>query len=277
MTLKHFFIILFLVSFTLYSQSKDRIKVAITIDDLPFSTYKTLKVDEKNFIYDKIINTFEREKIQALLFLIGNTYKTTDDQYLTRIISKGHLLGNHTFSHLNLNSVSLEQYTKDILKCEKLVSKFSNNKKYFRFPYLTEGNSKEKVDGIYSFFSENNYTPVPVSLFCTDSNFASAFEKAFTAKNTSEMDKIAKEYLSDFRKNAKNMIDFAKKHTRKNPGHILLFHMSLLSAYTIDDLIKICKEFNMDFVTIENILQEDLYKKTPKYYGGAGYTWFERF
>ncbi|MHC1739102.1 MAG: polysaccharide deacetylase family protein [Ignavibacteriaceae bacterium] len=275
-TFSLFFIVLF--SFSVFSQPlpKEKSKVAVTIDDLPFSSYRALTMAEKNFIYDQLIIAFEKNNIKALCFVIGNTYKPADEPFLKRILTAGHQLGNHTFSHSDYNSVSFEQYSKDIQKCDDLLKKFNVQKKYFRFPYLTEGNSKEKVESIYSFFSKNQISPVPVSLFCTDVNFSQAFERAYYKNDKKEMDRIAAEYLADFKKNSKVGIEFARTHTRKNPGHVLLFHMNLLSAYTIQGLINICKENNLEFVHIDEILKEEWYKKPPRYFGGAGYTLFER-
>lgn len=271
-----FFILLF--SFSVFSQPlpKEKTRIAITIDDLPFSSYRTLTAAEKNFIYDNIIKAFEKNNIKALCFVIGSAYKPADEPFLKRILAAGHQLGNHTFSHYDYNTVTFEKYSNDILKCDEILKKFNVQKKYFRFTYLTEGNSKEKVESIYSFFKKNDITPVPVSIFCTDVNFSQAFERAYSKNDKKEMDKIANDYLADFKKNTKYGIEFARTHTRKNPGHVLLFHMNLLSAYTIEGLINICKEINLEFVHIDEILKEEWYKKPPRYFGGAGYTLFER-
>lgn len=272
-----FFILIFSISVFSQPLPKEKTRVAVTIDDLPFSSYRTLSMAEKNFIYDQLINAFQKNNIKALCFVIGSNYKPADEPFLKRILAAGHQLGNHSFSHYDYNGVSFEQYSNDILKCDELLQKFNVTKRYFRFPYLTEGNSKEKVESIYSFFNKNQITPVPVSIFCTDVNFSQAFERAYSKNDKKEMDRIANEYLTDFRKNSKYGIEFARTHTRRNPGHILLFHISLLSAYTIEGLINICKENNLEFVHIDEILKEEWYKKTSKYYGGAGYTIFERY
>jgi len=258
-------------------QVNPKTKVAFTIDDLPFSSYRTLNTTEKNFIYDKIISTFAKYKIKAVCFVIGSNYKPVDQPFLKKIADAGHILANHTFSHYDYNTVSFEQYSKDILKLDELLKKFNVPKKYFRFPYLSEGNTKEKLESIYSFLKQNAITPVPVSIFCTDVNFSQAFEKAYTKNDKKEIDRIASEYLADFKNNTKRGLEFARNHTRKNPGHIMLFHMSLLSAYTIDGLLEICREYNLEFVTVDEILKEEWYQKPPKYFGGTGYTHFERY
>jgi len=272
-----FFQVIILFSISSFPQPKEKTKVAITIDDLPFSSYRMLTLTEKNFIYDQLITAFEKNKITSLCFVIGNTFKPTDAPFLKRIAASGQLLGNHTFSHYDYNTVAFEKYTKDIEKCFDLLAPYDIQKKFFRFPYLAEGNSKEKVESIYSFFNKNQITPVPVTIFCSDVKFSKDFERAYSKNDKKEMDRIADEYLADLKKNTKIGLDLARTQTRKNPGHILLFHINLLSAYTINGLISMCKEMNMEFVHIDEVLKEDVYNKPPKYFGGAGYTFFERF
>src|ERR1700676_1768840 len=53
----------------------------------------------------------------------------------------GFLLGNHTWSHMNLNTASLADWEADVLKNEPILDKYAagSDWHWLRYPYLAEG------------------------------------------------------------------------------------------------------------------------------------------
>lgn len=62
-------------------------------------------------------------------FCIGNNVAKHQELY-SKILSEGHLVGNHTYHHLNGWKVSQQNYFKDITEAEVLI-----HSPYFRPPY----------------------------------------------------------------------------------------------------------------------------------------------
>ena len=71
----------------------------------------------------------------------------------------GHLLGNHTYSHPNLNDLSISDFKKEIDRNETLLKKLSGKTdwKYFRYPFLCEGATLEKRNGIRAYLNQKGY------------------------------------------------------------------------------------------------------------------------
>lgn len=85
---------------------------------------------------------------------------------LTRWIEYGQRLGNHTWSHPNLAKTALPDYLADIGKNESLLRERmgEQNFRYFRYPYLAEGDTLEKHDGVRRFLAERNYRIAEVAV-----------------------------------------------------------------------------------------------------------------
>mgnify|MGYP001214944182 CR=1 FL=1 len=77
-----------------------------------------------------ILNTLKEEKVKATFFLVGKQIEQQPDLY-NKIISDGHVIANHSYSHINSWKSNTADYLNDIEKCQKLMPK----NKLFRPPY----------------------------------------------------------------------------------------------------------------------------------------------
>ena len=94
-------------------------KVWLTFDDGP-----TPKVT--NFI----LKVLKKNNIKATFFCVGNKIEKHPD-IIKKINNEGHVIGNHSYSHINGFKTSTKKYLKDISKCQELIP----NTKIFRPPY----------------------------------------------------------------------------------------------------------------------------------------------
>lgn len=77
-----------------------------------------------------ILNTLKEEKVKATFFLVGEQIERQPDLY-NQIISDGHVVANHSYSHINSWKSNNLDYLNDIEKCQQLMPK----NKLFRPPY----------------------------------------------------------------------------------------------------------------------------------------------
>ncbi|MEZ4750922.1 MAG: polysaccharide deacetylase family protein [Bdellovibrionota bacterium] len=130
-------------------------RVAITMDDFAMRSGNTLSLLERD---EAILAALDRHKVKAAAFVTGKYIEKPEVSKRLRVWDeKGHLIANHTFSHLNFNRTELSVFAKDILRCESLIRGFKHFEKRFRFPYLKAGNTQEKRDGIRAFLKEQGY------------------------------------------------------------------------------------------------------------------------
>lgn len=76
-----------------------------------------------------VLELLKQYKAKACFFLVGKNARE-HRELLTQILSEGHSLGNHTFSHKNGWKTGRKEYLDDVLKCEEYMQT-----KLFRPPY----------------------------------------------------------------------------------------------------------------------------------------------
>tara|TARA_B100001939_G_scaffold209648_1_gene180297 strand:+ start:196 stop:837 length:642 start_codon:yes stop_codon:yes gene_type:complete len=113
----------------IWKKITDEKKIWLTFDDGP----------EKE-VTEYILETLKKLNIKASFFLIGKNIQEFPE--LTKeIIKKGHIIGNHSFSHLNGFKSKNEEYIYDIELGQKLINEklvemgITNKIKIFRPPY----------------------------------------------------------------------------------------------------------------------------------------------
>src|SRR5882762_7472036 len=147
---------------------EDQPHIAITMDDFLWNRSVRLTPDERN---QAILGALRSHDLKAALFVQG---KNADNAKGKRLLSEwdraGHLIGNHTYSHMELNSseVTSEMFTADILKCEAILKSFPRFQKRFRFPYLKEGETAIKRDAVRAFLRQHGYSIGHVTIDASD-------------------------------------------------------------------------------------------------------------
>ena len=100
-------------------------RVVLTFDDGPNIEHTPL-----------ILDALAKYNVAALFFVIGERLNVPGALEIVRRASReGHLIGNHTFNHLNLTELSPEEIRSQILRTHDLISEFEPKRKLFRPPY----------------------------------------------------------------------------------------------------------------------------------------------
>ena len=88
----------------------------------------------------------------------------------------GHLVGNHTASHRSLADpkVSLEWFIADVQAADATVRDLPSFVPMLRFPYLKEGDTLTKRDGLRAWMARNGYKSAPISIDASDWYYISA-------------------------------------------------------------------------------------------------------
>ena len=97
------------------------------------TVYLTFDLGYEAGYTDAVLDTLKSHDIKAIFFLCGHYLKETE--LVERMISEGHIIGNHTDKHKDLPSLSREGATADIdMFTEKYSANFNAPVKHFRPP-----------------------------------------------------------------------------------------------------------------------------------------------
>jgi len=140
-----------------------------TIDDLKqHNAYYASDTDEKilyltfdagyeNGNTPAILEALKKHQAPAVFFAVGNFIKDNPD-LIKRMITEGHIVGNHTMTHPDMSQISsMESFQKELEGVEELYTSVTGEPmtKFYRPPrgvYSTENLSMAKELGYSTFF-----------------------------------------------------------------------------------------------------------------------------
>ena len=110
---------------TMSGESENEIKkIAITFDDGPHPIYTP-----------KLLDGLEKRRVKASFFVTGENAQL-HPELIKRMHEDGHLIGNHTYSHIQLTSSNREIYRQELIKTNKVISEITKaDVLYVRPPY----------------------------------------------------------------------------------------------------------------------------------------------
>lgn len=81
-----------------------------------------------------ILDTLKEKNVKAVFFV---TYDFAKDnpELIERMIDEGHIIGNHTYRHLTMDEITLEEATEEVMFLDRYMKQnFKYRMKLFRFP-----------------------------------------------------------------------------------------------------------------------------------------------
>lgn len=241
----------------------DKPKISFTFDDGQTNDIGEFKLEVWN---QMLLNNLKKHKLKAILFSFGANKSTEKGKYvLTSWNKAGHFIANHTFTHANFNSknTSLEAFKEELIQNHAIIKKYSNFIPYFRFPYLKEGNSKEKIDGFRAFMTEQSYKNGHVSIDASDWYIDSRLVKRLKENPKADISGFRDFYKAHLLNRAMYYDSLAYQLTNRKINHVILLHHNLAAALFLDDLIKHFEENGWEVIDADKAYQDKIYTEVP--------------
>lgn len=106
------------------SVTKEAPKIAITFDDGPNS-----------HCTGRLLDGLKKRGVKATFFLIGKNVKENPD-LVKRLDEEGHLIGNHTYNHVEITRISDEEAKKEITDTDEAICAITGKHvEYMRPPF----------------------------------------------------------------------------------------------------------------------------------------------
>ncbi|MCJ8318053.1 MAG: polysaccharide deacetylase family protein [Colwellia sp.] len=226
---------LLLILLTTFSFNNNAKELAISFDDSPRFARGYFDGQTRA---NKLIETLKKHNVEQVAFF--SVSKNLDSEGINRLklyANAGHIIANHTNSHPNFNQLDLIDYQQDFIKADKHLRQFKTYKKLFRFPYLREGNTVEKRDGMRTTLEQLGYINAYITLNNYDWYIENLFQKAIKDNAKLNFDKLRKFYVDVLVQSIEYYDDMAEKHLGRSPKHMLLLHEMDITALFIGDLV----------------------------------------
>lgn len=227
--------------------------------------------------HQRILNTLSKHRIKAIMYVAGHNKKTVNGKYvLSTWNNAGHFIANHTLNHPNFNNdaITLEQYKQEFLSNDALIKQYSRYIKLFRFPYLKEGNTPEKVNGFRMFLKQQGYKHGFVTIDCVDWYIDSRLRTRLMENPTADVKPFKQFYIEHIYNRALFYDSLALVMTGRHINHSLLLHHNLAAALFLDDLIAHFKAQGWNIMDADKAYADEVYQTTTTTVpAGESLTW----
>ncbi len=262
----------------------------MTVDDLPFvSGFQTplTPADAKNAmqVTETILGALAHHHVPATGFVIGQHAEQLGLPASTKILKQwirpGFDLGNHMYSHPDVNDLSVEQIEQEITRGEAafapLLERISRRPQFLRFPYNHTGDTKEKHDAIAGFMSAHGYRLAPCTIDTSDYEFNRTYALALARHDNQAAAKVRADYIAYSAAEIDWYAALDKTVFGYEPPEIMLLHDNPLNANTIKELLSLFAKRGYKFVTLNEAVKDSAYAVPETYITKFGMMWGYRW
>jgi peptidoglycan-N-acetylglucosamine deacetylase len=235
-------------------------QIAFTWDDLP--SHSALPPGETRVEVGKKIVSAMKEPVYGFM----NGLRTEDEPLSTPMLKEwrdaGLPLGNHTWSHMNLNQRSLADWEADVLKNEPLLQTYmgkSDDWHWLRYPYLAEGDTAEKRDAARKFLAEHGYRIAAVTMSFADYLYNEPYARCVAKNDATAIAQLEKSYLDAADANLGYARAMSKALYGRDIPYVLLMHVGALDARLLPRLLQLYRQRGVTFVSLEDAEKDSFY------------------
>lgn len=261
---------------TLLSQTQ----VAITIDDVP----NTSKYRHDNF-NTHLLNTLDSLQIPIAIFinygkLENNGLREKNEELLSEWLKREYITAaNHTYSHLRYSAAGFDAFKEDVEKGELFRNELpsENNKRYFRFPFNDLGKDSVQHTKIKTYLRNEGFIIAPHTVESSDWMFSYLYDHYLKTGEKEKAHDIATTYVTKTIEYFDFYDSLAQAQYGRNIKHVYLCHDNTLNADYLPQIIRLLKEKHYSFISLDEALEDPVYKQKDNYYYKWGVSWLYRW
>ena len=262
-------LVLFAWSVVSYASGQPRLEMAITVDDLPVHG-DLPSITTRAEIAKKMIEAFKAKGVPGVYGFvnaknIGANGDTEKDSVLKMWADSGFPLGNHTFSHIDLNTSSVEAFEEEIVANESVLQELMGGRDWhwLRYPFLHEGDTLEKRHAVRKYLADHGYKIAQVTLDFGDYAWNNPYARCVAKQDTQAIEWLKSSYLNT----AKEDITLDRKLSAMLFGrdikYVLLLHIGALDSEMLPELLELFKKQGFHFVSLNDAQKDPAYQSDP--------------
>jgi peptidoglycan-N-acetylglucosamine deacetylase len=238
-------------------------ELAVTVDDLP--AHGPLPPDMQRVpIAEQMISALHRHGLQAVGFVNGGQLREHPESadIVQRWLQAGFPVGNHTFSHLDINRVTASEYIEDIERNEAVLAEVAGGHwaRLFRYPYLHEGEHAETHEAVRRWLAAHGYTIAPITVTFEDWAWNDAYARCAARRDAGAIVWLKHSFLEA----AVSRLTWSQAAAAITFGRpirqILLVHMGAFDAVMMDDLLAAYQHAGVTLIDLATALADPAYQ-----------------
>lgn len=220
--------------FCLFIASVSAKDLVLSFDDAPIAKGPIFSIEER---HEKTLLALKEKNVKAAFFVLPKHSEIFESNYQSFRAFSEHYLANHSYQHMHLSPLKAESYLADLLHADLILSRFSNYKRWFRYPFLdygqrqASGGSVDKAKAIAQDLHTLGFRHAYVSIECFDWYIQSLIQSALKKQKSINFERLKDLYLQVLRQS------ILEAPEQEEP-YVLLLHSNDLNALFIKDIIE---------------------------------------
>ncbi|MGA8744122.1 MAG: polysaccharide deacetylase family protein [Terracidiphilus sp.] len=245
------------------SNSASAQQIAFTWDDLP--AHSALPQGETRVgIGQKLIAAMKDAQLPPVYGFVNGVQLEREPASVPMLRDwrdAGFQLGNHTWSHMNLNTSPLTDWEADLEKNEPLLEQYSADSDWhwLRFPFLAEGDTPQKRADVRKYLAAHGYKIASVTMSFGDYMWNEPYARCIAKNDKAAIAQLESSYLEAASMDA----DFRRAMSKALYGHdipyVLLMHVGAFDARMLPRLLKLYRDKGFTFVSIQDAENDPFY------------------
>ncbi len=241
--------------------------VALTFDDLPAAG--GLPGDETRAgIISRLAGELKAGHLEGAYGFV-NAADLEDDpdvqEALRDWVSAGMNIGNHTWSHPSLTSVTAQAFERDIARDEPALRQYAEGRDWhwFRYPNLEEGDTLRKRDDVRAWLHHHGYRIAEVTLTIQDDDWSDPYNRCRAKGDAAGIAWLKQSYLA----NAAEFIRLGREEERIAFGHeipnVMLLHATDFTTRMLPTLLDQLRQEGFQFASLKKVERNRAYSMDP--------------
>ena len=264
--------------------------VAVTFDDLPAGTAVANDLASLRQLTQRLLEAVRKHRIPAVGFVnegklfadnAGPSEVAGRTALLRMWLDAGLELGNHSYSHRDLNRTPLDEFQADVIRGEAvtrtLLAEKRRKLRYFRHPFLHVGEDLPKRRAFEGFLAARGYTVAPVTVDNDEYAYAAVYADALRRGDAAAAARIGDDYLRHMDEVFSFFEDAARRIAGRDIKHVLLLHANTLNAERFAALAAALVRRGYRFVSLAEALEDDVYRLPDAFVGAPGNSWLNHW
>jgi peptidoglycan/xylan/chitin deacetylase (PgdA/CDA1 family) len=247
------------------SRAAVRPELAITFDDLP--AHSQLPPSETRVdIAGRIIAALKAAGISDVYGFVNAVqleHEPASEPVLQMWRDAGFPLGNHTWSHLNLDTTSAEAFEAEVARNEPVLQRLAGDTDWhwLRYPNLVEGRDPAKRLAVRSYLTKQGYRIAAVTMSFGDYAWNEPFARCAAKGDDATIAEMERRYLEAAKDQIGRSRVMAEALYGRDIPYVLLMHIGAFDARMLPRLLDLYRTAGFRFVSLPEAEKDPVYRE----------------
>jgi peptidoglycan/xylan/chitin deacetylase (PgdA/CDA1 family) len=238
-------------------------RVALTFDDLP--AHGPLPPGTSRIeVAKSIIEALKARHAPAVYGFINAKQLETnpaDSEVLRLWREAGFPLANHTFSHMDLHTNTAQDFEGDVIANEATLRSYMGDHDWhwFRYPYLREGNTKEKYRAVKDMLRRRGYRVAQVTLSFDDYAYNDPYARCLARDDREAIAWLEQSYQERAAESLVRGRNEARILFGRDIPHVMLLHIGAFQTVMLRRLLDLLQQQGFELATLEQVQADAAY------------------